>query len=41
VDYLWGPPAGQVTLDVDAVPLADVEKTWPRAGSDRRVVFVP
>jgi hypothetical protein len=33
--------AGQVTLDADAVPLADVEKAWPRAGSDRRVVFVP
>ena len=33
--------AGEIVLDVDPVPLADVEKTWPRAGSDRRVVFVP
>jgi NADPH:quinone reductase-like Zn-dependent oxidoreductase len=33
--------AGQITLDVDAVPLVDVEKAWPAAGSDRRVVFVP
>jgi NADPH2:quinone reductase len=33
--------AGQVTLDVDAVPLADVEEAWPRAGGGRRVVFVP
>jgi NADPH:quinone reductase-like Zn-dependent oxidoreductase len=33
--------AGEIILDVDPVPLADVEKTWPRAGSDRRIVFVP
>jgi NADPH:quinone reductase-like Zn-dependent oxidoreductase len=33
--------AGEISVDVDAVPLADVEKTWPQAGSDRRVVFVP
>jgi NADPH:quinone reductase-like Zn-dependent oxidoreductase len=32
---------GEISLDVDAVPLADVEKTWPQAGSERRVVFVP
>jgi hypothetical protein len=33
--------AGKVTLDIDPVPLAEVEKAWPHAGSDRRVVFVP
>jgi hypothetical protein len=33
--------AGEVTLDIDPVPLAEVEKAWPQAGSDRRVVFVP
>jgi NADPH2:quinone reductase len=33
--------AGEIRLDVDPVPLAEVEQAWPRAGSDRRVVFVP
>jgi NADPH:quinone reductase-like Zn-dependent oxidoreductase len=33
--------AGEISLDIAAVPLADVERTWPRAGADRRVVFVP
>ena len=33
--------AGEITLDVDRVPLADVEKTWSQADSGRRVVFVP
>jgi len=33
--------AGEIVLDVDPVPLADVEHAWPQAGSDRRVVFVP
>jgi NADPH:quinone reductase-like Zn-dependent oxidoreductase len=33
--------AGEVVLDVDAVPLARVEHTWRQAGSGRRVVFVP
>ncbi len=33
--------AGEITLDVDRVPLADVEKAWARADSGRRVVFVP
>jgi NADPH:quinone reductase-like Zn-dependent oxidoreductase len=33
--------AGGITIDIEAVPLADVEKTWPQAGSDRRIVFVP
>jgi NADPH:quinone reductase-like Zn-dependent oxidoreductase len=33
--------AGQISLDVDPVPLAEVEQAWPHAGSDRRIVFVP
>jgi NADPH:quinone reductase-like Zn-dependent oxidoreductase len=33
--------AGELVLDINRVPLADVEETWTRAGSDRRVVFVP
>jgi NADPH2:quinone reductase len=33
--------AGEIVLDVEALPLADVEEAWERAGSDRRVVFVP
>ncbi|HEY1275540.1 MAG TPA: zinc-binding alcohol dehydrogenase family protein [Thermoleophilaceae bacterium] len=33
--------AGDITLDVVPVPLADVEKTWHEAGGDRRIVFVP
>jgi NADPH2:quinone reductase len=33
--------AGEVTLDIDPVPLAEVEHAWPQAGSDRRIVFVP
>jgi NADPH:quinone reductase-like Zn-dependent oxidoreductase len=33
--------AGEITLDVDRVPLADVERTWSQADSGRRVVFVP
>jgi hypothetical protein len=32
---------GELILDVEPVPLADVEETWPQAGSDRRIVFVP
>jgi len=40
-----GPPdqvaAGEIVMDVDAVPLAEVEKTWDRADGGRRVVFVP
>jgi hypothetical protein len=35
------PVAGDVSLDVDAVPLAKVEQAWPQAGSDRRAVFLP
>jgi hypothetical protein len=33
--------AGEISLDVEAVPLANVEETWQQAGSDRRIVFVP
>jgi NADPH:quinone reductase-like Zn-dependent oxidoreductase len=33
--------AGEISLDVDPVPLATVEQAWPHAGSDRRIVFVP
>jgi NADPH:quinone reductase-like Zn-dependent oxidoreductase len=32
---------GQISVDVAAVPLADVEKTWSEPDSGRRVVFVP
>jgi hypothetical protein len=28
-------------VDVDRVPLADVERAWTRDGRDRRTVFVP
>jgi hypothetical protein len=35
------PVAGELILDVEPVPLADVEETWPQARSDRRIVFVP
>jgi hypothetical protein len=28
-------------LSITNMPLTDVEKAWPRAGSDRRIVFVP
>jgi len=33
--------AGEIALDVDPVPLTDVEKTWSRPDDGRRVVFVP
>ena len=33
--------AGEILLDVDPVPLADVEKVWPHPSSDRRTVFLP
>jgi hypothetical protein len=32
--------AGETTIDVTPVPLADVERTWPQAGGPR-IVFVP
>jgi hypothetical protein len=33
--------AGEISVDVEPVPLAEIERAWARAGSDRRVVFVP
>jgi hypothetical protein len=33
--------AGEIALATDPVPLAQVERTWRQAGSDRRIVFVP
>jgi NADPH2:quinone reductase len=33
--------AGEITLNVDAVPLASVEKAWAQPDGGRRVVFVP
>jgi NADPH2:quinone reductase len=40
-DLLRQAAAGEIVLDVDAVPLAHVERAWPQADGDRRVVFVP
>jgi NADPH:quinone reductase-like Zn-dependent oxidoreductase len=33
--------AGDISVDVDPVPLAKVEQAWPQAGSDRRTVLRP
>jgi hypothetical protein len=33
--------AGEITLEVDPVPLADVEQAWSRTDDGRRVLFVP
>ncbi|TDD79535.1 quinone oxidoreductase family protein [Actinomadura rubrisoli] len=33
--------AGELLLNTEAVPLADVAETWARTDSDRRIVFVP
>jgi NADPH2:quinone reductase len=33
--------AGEITLDLEPVPLADVEQAWSRTDDGRRVVFVP
>jgi NADPH:quinone reductase-like Zn-dependent oxidoreductase len=33
--------SGEITLDVDRVPLADVARAWAQPDSGRRVVFVP
>src|SRR4029453_3160795 len=33
--------AGEISLDIDAEPLAKVEQVWPQAGSALRVAFVP
>ncbi len=40
-DLLRQAAAGELPLDVEAVPLAEVERTWRRPGGGRRVVFVP
>ena len=31
----------QFAIDIDPVPLAQVEQAWPRKGDERRIVFVP
>jgi NADPH:quinone reductase-like Zn-dependent oxidoreductase len=33
--------AGEIVVDVQALPLAAVEKAWQRSGTDHRMVFVP
>jgi hypothetical protein len=33
--------AGEIVLDVQPVPLAEVEKTWSAPAEGRRVVFRP
>jgi hypothetical protein len=33
--------SGEIVVDVDPVPVAQIEAARPRAGSDRRIVFVP
>ncbi|MFC4907503.1 quinone oxidoreductase family protein [Actinomadura gamaensis] len=33
--------AGEMPFEVEAVPLAEVERVWRRPGGDRRVVLVP
>jgi NADPH:quinone reductase-like Zn-dependent oxidoreductase len=40
-DLLQQVAAGEISLDVDPVPLEKVEQAWAQAGSDRRTVFVP
>jgi hypothetical protein len=40
-DLLRQVAAGEISVDIDAEPLAKVEQVWPQAGSDQRVVFVP
>ena len=32
---------GAFAIDIDPVPLAEVEEAWSRTGSDRRTVFIP
>jgi len=32
---------GQLRIDTDSLPLAQVESVWPRAASSRRVVLIP
>ena len=33
--------AGEISLDIDTVPLADVEQAWLQPGNGHRIVFVP
>ena len=33
--------AGEISVNVAAVPLADVEQAWRQAANGERVVFVP
>jgi hypothetical protein len=33
--------SGDIVLDVDPVPLADVTNVWAQPDSGRRIVFVP
>lgn len=40
-DLLGQVAAGEIAIEVDTVPLADVEKAWSRPDDGRRVVFVP
>jgi NADPH:quinone reductase-like Zn-dependent oxidoreductase len=40
-DLLGLVAGGEIAVDVEAVPLADVESAWVRAAGGRRVVFVP
>jgi NADPH:quinone reductase-like Zn-dependent oxidoreductase len=40
-DLLGLVAAGEIAVDIHAVPLADVEKTWDQPGDGRRIVFVP
>ena len=40
-DLLAGVDAGEILVDVEVMPLSQVERAWQRAGSERRVVFVP
>ncbi len=40
-DLLGQVASGEMAIEVETVPLAEVEKTWSRPGDGRRVVFVP
>jgi len=40
-DLLGQLATGELAVDIDRVPLADVERVWSRDGNDRRTVFVP
>jgi hypothetical protein len=40
-DLLQRVVAGEISIDAEAVPLAEVEKTWSRPDDGRRIVFVP